>query len=114
MSSANDHLDVSKTVLSHCNDFIVLRLTTVQDHRVIERVMPDNLAGLTASLPLLDLGEATVIGDSIVLPTRIRLDQPTVKPDSATRKFSTEWNKTPAEPEAPSNAVEAMRRQSRV
>ncbi|MGO3764878.1 ATP-binding protein [Glutamicibacter arilaitensis] len=106
--------DVSKTVLSQCNNFIVLRLTNDQDRRVIERVMPDNLTGLTASLPLLDIGEAIVIGDSIVLPTRIRLDQPSVKPDSATRKFWTEWNTRPAKPETLSNAVEAMRRQSRV
>jgi hypothetical protein len=76
--------------------------------------MPDNLAGLTASLPLLDVGEAIVIGDSIVLPTRIRLDPPLVKPDSATRKFWSEWNSRPAAPEALATAVEAMRRQSRV
>jgi DNA helicase HerA-like ATPase len=106
--------DVSKTVLSQCNNFIVLRLTNDQDRRVIERVMPDNLAGLTASLPLLDVGEAIVIGDSIVLPTRIRLDPPLVKPDSATRKFWSEWNSRPAAPEALATAVEAMRRQSRV
>ena len=106
--------DVSKTVLSQCNNFIVLRLTNDQDRRVIERVMPDNLAGLTASLPLLDVGEAIVIGDSIVLPTRIRLDPPLVKPDSATRKFWSEWNSRPAAPKALATAVEAMRRQSRV
>lgn len=106
--------DVSKTVLSQCNNFIVLRLTNDQDRRVVERVMPDNLAGLTASLPLLDVGEAIVIGDSIVLPTRIRLDPPVVKPDSATRKFWSEWNSKPAVPEALATAVEAMRRQSRV
>ncbi|MGM9473448.1 ATP-binding protein [Pseudarthrobacter sp. YS3] len=105
--------DVSKTVLSQCNNFIVLRLTNDQDRRVIERVMPDNLAGLTASLPLLDVGEAIVIGDSIVLPTRIRLDSPTIKPDSATRKFWSEWNTKAAVPESLAAAVEAMRRQSR-
>lgn len=106
--------DVSKTVLSQCNNFIVLRLTNDQDRRVIERVMPDNLAGLTASLPLLDVGEAIVIGDSIVLPTRIRLDPPSAKPDSATRKFWSEWNSKAAAPDELAAAVEAMRRQSRV
>lgn len=106
--------DVSKTVLSQCNNFVVLRLTNDQDRRVIERVMPDNLSGLTASLPLLDVGEALVIGDSVVLPARVKLDAPSIKPDSATRKFWTEWNTTPAKDDALVTAVESLRRQSRL
>ena len=55
--------DVSRTILSQCNNFIVLRLTNDQDQAVVSRLMPDNLAGITSALPLLDVGEAMLIGD---------------------------------------------------
>lgn len=105
--------DVSKTVLSQCNNFIALRLTNDQDQHVVRKLMPDNMESLTASLPLLDIGEALLLGDAIILPTRIKLDQPTVKPASATMNFWSEWNERPVDDTALTKAVEAMRRQSR-
>lgn len=105
--------DVSRTVLSQCNNFITLRLTNEQDQAVVKRLMPDSMDGLTAALPLLDVGEALLLGDAIILPTRIRLDAPKVKPTSATKNFWTDWNSTPVEDEALIAAVEAMRTQSR-
>lgn len=105
--------DVSRTVLSQCNNFIALRLTNDQDQSVVKRLMPDSMDGLTAALPLLDVGEALLLGDAIILPTRIRLDAPIVKPTSATRNFWTEWNSTSVEEDAIVAAVEAMRMQSR-
>ncbi|MTE24254.1 ATP-binding protein [Microbacterium sp. ZXX196] len=105
--------DVSRTVLSQCNNFIALRLTNDQDQAVVKRLMPDSMDGLTEALPLLDVGEALLLGDAIILPTRIRLDAPTIKPTSATRNFWTEWNSAPVEEDALVAAVEAMRTQSR-
>ena len=105
--------DVSRTVLSQCNNFIVLRLTNDQDQAVVRRLLPDNMAGLTDALPLLDVGEALLLGDAIVLPTRIRLDIPKVKPTSATRAFWTEWNETSVDDADLVSAVESMRTQSR-
>ncbi|WP_242086911.1 ATP-binding protein [Microbacterium lacticum] len=105
--------DVSRTVLSQCNNFIALRLTNDQDQAVVKRLMPDSMEGLTAALPLLDVGEALILGDAIILPTRIRLDAPKVKPTSATRNFWTEWNGAPVDDDALIAAVEAMRTQSR-
>jgi len=105
--------DVSKTVLSQCNNFVVLRLTNDQDQAVVKRLMPDSMDGLTAALPLLDVGEALLLGDAIILPTRIKLDIPKIKPTSATKDFWTEWNEKPVEEEDLIAAVEAMRAQSR-
>ncbi|MEV8168839.1 ATP-binding protein [Microbacterium paraoxydans] len=105
--------DVSRTVLSQCNNFIALRLTNDQDQAVVKRLMPDSMDGLTAALPLLDVGEALILGDAIILPTRIRLDAPTVKPTSATMNFWTDWNGAPVDNDALIAAVEAMRTQSR-
>lgn len=105
--------DVSRTVLSQCNNFIALRLTNDQDQAVVKRLMPDSMEALTSALPLLDVGEALILGDAIILPTRIRLDPPKVKPTSATKNFWTDWNTLEAEVDSLSVAVEAMRAQSR-
>lgn len=105
--------DVSRTVLSQCNNFVVLRLTNDQDQAVVKRLMPDSMEGIAAALPLLDVGEALLLGDAIILPTRIRLDPPEVKPASATRNFWTEWNEKSVEDSDLVAAVEAMRAQTR-
>jgi hypothetical protein len=106
--------DVSRTVLSQCNNFIVLRLTNDQDQSLIRRLMPDSLGGITAALPLLDVGEAIVLGDAMVLPTRVRLHRPSVKPRSATMDFWTEWGTRKVKSDDLISAVEAMRKQSRL
>jgi len=105
--------DVSRTILSQCNNFLALRLTNDSDQNVIKRLMPDSLVGLTAMLPLLDTGEALLLGDAVLLPTRIRLDQPQVKPDSATRDFWKEWGTLRPDQALLEAAVENLRSQTR-
>ena len=105
--------DVSKTILSQCNNFLSLRLTNDTDQAVIKRLMPDSLAGLTSILPLLDTGEALMLGDAVLLPSRIRLDMPVITPDSATRDFWKEWGTQAPDVEAINLAVEALRGQTR-
>jgi Helicase HerA, central domain len=105
--------DVSRTILSQCNNFLVLRLTNDQDQSVVRRLMPESMAGLTEILPLLDIGEALLLGDAVLLPTRIKLNLPTIQPASATRDFWTEWATTGPDTEAIRAAVETLRRQTR-
>lgn len=104
---------MSRTILSQCNNFLALRLTNDSDQNVIKRLMPDSLVGLTAMLPLLDTGEALLLGDAVLLPTRIKLDQPRVKPDSATRDFWKEWGSLAPDEALLEAAVESLRKQSR-
>lgn len=105
--------DVSRTILSQCNNFLSLRLTNDADQGVIKRLMPDSLAGLTSMLPLLDTGEALMLGDAVLLPSRIKLDLPTVAPDSATRDFWKDWGAQAPDVAALAKAVEALRSQTR-
>lgn len=105
--------DVSRTILSQCNNFLALRLTNETDQSVIKRLMPDSLAGLTSILPLLDTGEALLLGDAVLLPARIKLDAPAVAPDSATRDFWKEWGCLQPDEAAISAAVECLRSQTR-
>ena len=105
--------DVSRTILSQCNNFLALRLTNETDQGVIKRLMPDSLAGLTSILPLLDTGEALLLGDAVLLPTRIKLDTPKIPPDSATRDFWKEWGSMKPDDTAITAAIECLRGQSR-
>ena len=86
--------EVNRTVLSQCNNFISLRLTNVEDQNVIKRLLPDNLGNIADNLSLLDIAEAIVVGDAILLPSRIKIDEPKIAPSSQTVKFWQKWNAT--------------------
>lgn len=60
---------------------------------VIKKLLHDNLAGLTDSLPIVNIGEALIVGDASLLPTRINIWEPKIKPQSATVNFWREWSK---------------------
>ncbi|MFG0293074.1 MAG: ATP-binding protein [Phycisphaerales bacterium JB050] len=85
--------EVDRTVLSQCNNFIALRLTNAEDQNVIQRLLPDSLGGFSGLLPILDTGEAIVVGDASLLPSRIRISEPLNKPASSTIDFWDEWGK---------------------
>jgi DNA helicase HerA-like ATPase len=105
--------EVNRTVLSQCNNFISLRLSNADDQAVIKKLLPDNLAGLTDSLPILDIGEALVVGDASLLPTRINISEPNIKPQSATINFWQEWS-SDEEKQSIKNAVIGLRNQAKI
>ena len=104
--------DVSDTVLSQCNNVIALRLTNSADQDTVSKLMPESLKSILGILPILDIGEAVVVGDAVLLPTRIRITPPELKPISATRDFWTEWSRETQLPDW-NRSVENMRRQGR-
>src|SRR5262249_22366799 len=67
--------ELNQTVLSQCNNFVILRLSNDQDHDAIVRLVPGAFAGVADVLPTLDVGEAVVIGDAVPLPVRMKLDR---------------------------------------
>lgn len=104
--------DVSPTILSQCNNIVALRLTNGDDQSTVKKLMPESLEGLMDTLPILDIGEALVVGDAVLLPSRIRIHPPKEKPLSATIAFWDEWTKRPDTPDF-AKAVENMRKQNR-
>ncbi|OGP51601.1 MAG: ATPase [Deltaproteobacteria bacterium RBG_13_43_22] len=102
--------EVNRTVLSQCNNFVAMRLTNAEDQAVIRRLLPDTLGGFTDLLPILDIGEALVVGDAAMLPSRIRIDEPNNRPSSATVAFWDRWAAEAIENGIPA-AVEALRKQ---
>lgn len=102
--------EVNRTVLSQCNNFVAMRLTNAEDQTVIRRLLPDTLGGFAELLPILDIGEALVVGDAAMLPSRIRIDEPIKHPSSATVQFWDLWAKEVVENGIPT-AVESLRKQ---
>ena len=103
--------EVNRTVLSQCNNVIAMRLTNGDDQSVIKRLLPDSLGSFGELLPVLDVGEALVVGDASLLPARIRISEPTHKPNSQTVAFWDQWNEENAKSDTP-NAIKSWRRQS--
>lgn len=104
--------EVNKTVLSQCSNFIAMRLMNSDDQAVIRRLLPDSLGGFSELLPILDVGEALVVGDASLLPSRIRIAEPISKPDSGTIDFWTKWCLNEVK-NSLETSVEAFRKQSR-
>ncbi|MBF0213593.1 MAG: ATP-binding protein [Magnetococcales bacterium] len=84
--------DVNRTVLSQCSNVIAMRLTNGDDQAVIKRLLPDSLGSFGDLLPVLDTGEALVVGDASLLPTRIRVAKPAQEPNSQTVQFWDRWS----------------------
>jgi len=85
--------ELSETVISQCNTFIAMRLTNPEDQNYVRRLVPDSLAGLMDILPSLRTGEALIVGDSVVMPTRVLIDFPKPEPKSADVNFAECWAK---------------------
>lgn len=104
--------EVDRTVLSQSSNFVAMRLTNSDDQNVIKKLLPDSLGNFGDLLPVLDVGEAIVVGDASLLPSRILINRPNPEPNSSTVKFWDEWSKERSE-DAITEAVNSMRRQSR-
>jgi uncharacterized protein len=103
--------EVNKTVLSQCSNFVSMRLTNAEDQGVIKKLLPDSLGGFSEILPTLDTGEALVVGDASLLPSRIRIDEPRNRPNSGTVDFWDQWQ-SPVKDKRLYKAVDNWRKQN--
>jgi hypothetical protein len=105
--------DVSGTILSQCNNFVIMRLTNDWDQSMVERLVPQNLTGVVGMLPALEPGEAILVGDALLLPTRIKFDPPSSQPASATQAYWSLWRDKASSREAIAAGVDALQTQLR-
>ncbi|MCK5734310.1 MAG: DUF853 family protein, partial [Candidatus Latescibacteria bacterium] len=91
--------DVSATILSQCNNVMALRLTNNNDISAVKNMMPESMTSFMEMLPVLDIGEALVVGDAVLLPSRILINRPAEQPMSATIDFWTEWSRKDVSPD---------------
>lgn len=86
--------EVDETILSQCGTFVALRLSNSSDRTKIQAALPDSLAGIVDSLPVLRTGEAIVVGEAARLPIRCRITLPTEdnRPNSEDPEVSKRWH----------------------
>lgn len=83
--------EISETILSQCNNFVILRLLNPVDQSYIRRLVPDTFSGLDAVIPTLRQGESIILGDSAPMPMRVQIDMPNPEPTSADIFFFDKW-----------------------
>ncbi len=83
--------ELSETILSQCNNFVIMRLTNPNDQNFVKKLVPDAFAGMFDILPAMRQGEALFVGDATALPSRGMLDFPEPPPNSSDIMFYDKW-----------------------
>ena len=104
--------ELSETVLSQCNSFVVMRLSNPDDQKYVSRVMGDHFTGVMQMLPALQPGEAFVIGDSVLMPMRTLVTMPQPAPQSGDIDFFKHWASQSVDSDV-DEVIEHWRRQDR-
>lgn len=86
--------EIDDTILSQCGTFFALRLSNASDRSKVQAALPDNLSGVTDSLPVLRTGEAIIIGEAAKLPVRCRVTLPpeSQRPESGDPLVASAWS----------------------
>lgn len=87
--------EVSATILSQCNSFLCLRISNPDDQSYVKNLLPDSVRGIASMFSTLRRGECILLGDSVMMPTRIRIDTPNPAPESDDASFYKAWNLAP-------------------
>ncbi len=87
--------EVSATILSQCNSFLCLRISNPEDQSYVKSLLPDSIRGIASMFSTLRRGECILLGDSVMMPTRIKVDQPNPAPVSDDASFYKSWNEPP-------------------
>ena len=88
--------ELSPTVLSQCNSFLLHRVSNDRDQELIHRLVPDNLRGLLRELPSLPSQQAILLGWASELPIMVRMNdlKGHERPHSADPDFWDVWLRT--------------------
>lgn len=85
--------EISETILAQLGTLIALRLTNSSDQSIVKSSSPDNLNSLIDLLPSLRIGEAIIVGESIKIPSRVRIKLNNPRPASGDPKLVECWSK---------------------
>ena len=66
--------ELSPTVISQCNSFLLHRLSNDRDQELVGKLVPDNLRGLLRELPSLPSRNAILLGWASELPVMVRMN----------------------------------------
>lgn len=83
--------ELSKTVLSQCNSFIVHRLQNPDDQKYIRQLVSAANEDILQQLPILPQQNAIIMGDCVRTPVQMRVNNAKPTPNSANPKFIENW-----------------------
>lgn len=83
--------ELSKTVLSQCNSFIVHRMQNPEDLRYFRDIVPATYGPMLDQIPALAPQTALVLGECVPAPTLARIRNAEPVPDSRDPKFYRYW-----------------------
>ena len=85
--------EISETILAQIGTLMALRLTNSGDQSIVKSSAPDNLNSLIDLLPSLRIGEAVIVGESIKIPSRVRVNLNNPRPTSEDPNLVECWSK---------------------
>ena len=85
--------EVSTTVLSQCNNFVIMKLTNQDDQNMVKSILPDSANYCTNSLSSLNVQEALLVGNAVANTVIVKVDDANPLPQSENVKVYTEWSK---------------------
>ncbi|MCE5175479.1 MAG: ATP-binding protein [Bacteroidales bacterium] len=66
--------ELSQTVLSQCNTFLLHRIVNDRDQDLVRRLVPDSLSGLLKELPILPSRKAILVGWAFPIPVLVEMN----------------------------------------
>lgn len=83
--------ELSKTVLSQCNSFIVHRIQNPEDQRYIRQLVSAANEDILNQLPILPQQHAIIMGDAVRTPVQVRMNTADPRPNSDNPEFISNW-----------------------
>jgi DNA helicase HerA-like ATPase len=85
--------ELSKTVLSQCNSFIVHRLQNPEDLRYFKEIVPGIYGPMLDQIPALAPQTALVLGECVAAPALVKIREARPVPQSRDPRFYEYWTK---------------------
>ncbi|MDA3939910.1 MAG: ATP-binding protein [Spirochaetia bacterium] len=83
--------ELSKTVLSQCNSFVIHRLQNPEDQKYIKGLVSSANADILDQLPIIPQQYAIITGDCVRTPIQVRIDDVDPTPNSHNPKYIENW-----------------------
>lgn len=83
--------ELSKTVLSQCNSFVIHRLQNPDDQQYIRKLVSSASSEILNQLPILPQQHAIILGDAVRTPVLARINTADPRPKSDNPRFIENW-----------------------
>lgn len=83
--------ELSKTVLSQCNSYVIHRLQNPEDQKYIKGLVSSASADILDQLPIIPQQHAIITGDCVRTPIQVRIDNVNPTPNSHNPKYIERW-----------------------